>query len=68
MKPEIFKEANKIWNRFTKDSKDNDANISLDIHKKLLNVFHVGDFYYYVFNVKTSAFEMIRRDYYRFGL
>ena len=62
MKPEIFKEANKIWNRFTKDSKDNDANISLDIHKKLLNVFHVGDFYYYVFNVKTSAFEMISEE------
>ncbi len=62
MKPEIFKEANKIWNHFTKDTTDNDVSIPLKIHKKLLNVFHVGEYYYYVFNVKTSAFEMISEE------
>jgi DNA-binding CsgD family transcriptional regulator len=59
MKPEIFAEANKIWNRFTKDVTDNDFSLPLKIHKKLLSVFHVGEYYYYVFNVKKSVFELI---------
>jgi DNA-binding CsgD family transcriptional regulator len=62
MRTEIYKEANKIWHRFTKDATDKDIAIPLTIHKQLLSLFHVGDFYYYVFNVKTCAFEFISDD------
>ena len=62
MKPQIFKEANKIWSQFTKNTKDKDLTIPLKIHKKLLALFHVGDYYYYVFNVKTSAFELMSEE------
>ena len=63
MKPEIFKEANKIWNRFTKDANDkDDFSIPLKVHKQLINLFHVGPYYYYVFNVKTSSFEFMSEE------
>ena len=62
MKPQIFKEANKIWNSFTKDVKEIDLIIPLKINKKLLSLFHVGDYYYYVFNVKTAAFELVSEE------
>lgn len=62
MKHQIVKEANKIWNRFTQDAKDKDFTLPLTVHKKLLNLFHVGDFYYYVFNVKTMVFELMSEE------
>lgn len=62
MKPEIFREANKIWSRFTQDATDDGVNVPVTIHKKLLNAFHVGEYYYYVFNVKTSTFEMMSEE------
>ncbi|MDB5206764.1 MAG: hypothetical protein JWR72_1839 [Flavisolibacter sp.] len=65
MKHEIFKEADKIWSRFTKDAEDKDVSVPLKIHKKLLSLFHVGDYYYYVFNIKTSSFELMSEDIYR---
>ncbi len=57
MKQEIYKEANKIWERFTSKAKDHDFTFSLPVYKSLLSIFHVGDYYYYVFNVKEVRFE-----------
>ncbi len=65
MKPEIFKEASKIWSRFTKDASDKeDFSIPLKVHKQLVNLFHVGPYYYYVFNVKTSSIEFMSEEIY----
>ena len=62
MKVAIFDEANKIWKRLAKDAKDDELKFSLEIHKKLLAFFQVGDYYYYIFNVKRSIFELISED------
>jgi len=62
MKTEIYKEAHKIWDRFTKNAQDKDFTIPFTIHKQLLNFFHVGDYYYYVFNVKSCVLEYISSD------
>jgi DNA-binding CsgD family transcriptional regulator len=62
MKPAIFKEANKIWTRLAKDANEEELKFSLEIHKKLLNFFQVGDYYYYIFNVKHSKFELMSND------
>jgi DNA-binding CsgD family transcriptional regulator len=59
MKVAVFDEANKIWQQIAKDGKEDELKFSLEVHKKLLNFFQVGDYYYYIFNVKQSTFELI---------
>lgn len=59
MKPDVFIEANKIWKRIAKNGTEDDLKFSLEVHKRLLNFFQVGDYYYYIFNVKQSAFELM---------
>ena len=59
MKVAIFDEASKIWRRIAKDACEDELRFSLEIHKKLLSFFQVGDYYYYIFNVKQSIFELI---------
>lgn len=53
-RPEIFTEANKIWTRLTQDVGGGEASMPITIHKKLLDVFHVGEYYYFVLNVKPA--------------
>lgn len=59
MEVAVFEEANKIWQQIAKDGKEDELKFSLEVHKKLLNFFQVGDYYYYIFNVKQSTFELI---------
>ncbi len=59
MPQEIYAEANKIWNRFTREAKDKEFTFSLQVYKTLLSIFHIGPYYYYVFNVKNSAFDVV---------
>lgn len=58
----IFDEANKIWRGIAKDASEDELKFSLEIHKKLLNFFQVGEYYYYIFNVKQSVFELISNE------
>lgn len=62
MKPEIFSQAKKIWAGITETAEQEDLKFSLEIHKTLLNFFQVGDYYYYIFNLKTSSFELMSDD------
>lgn len=62
MKPEIFQKANTIWTKLTENAKEEELDFSLEIHKKLLSFFHVGDYYSYIFNVRESAFELISNE------
>lgn len=55
----FFKEAAQIWNSISGDNKADKHTFDLEIHKKLFNVFHVGPYYYYVFNVNKPAIEFI---------
>lgn len=55
----IFKEAKKIWQDIARDAELETLSFELDVHKKLLNIFQVGDFYYFIFNVREAEFEYI---------
>lgn len=62
MNIDIFNKANKIWTSITENAKEEELEFSLEIHKKLLNFFQVGDYYYYIFNVKESKFEFVSNE------
>lgn len=57
MKPTFFKNASQIWKSASSDAKTDGFSFDLEIHKKLLNIFHVGPYYYYVFNVPDLVLE-----------
>jgi len=57
--PIIYHEAKSIWSKITTDTRMKDIEIDLAIHKKLLQFFHVGDFYYYLFNLRRMDFDFI---------
>lgn len=62
MKPAVFKEASKIWNTISVSDKLSDVSLELEIHKKLLNIFQVGDYYYYIFNLKNLEMEFMSKE------
>jgi DNA-binding CsgD family transcriptional regulator len=57
--PEFLKEAEAIWKNVRTADDTPAAQLNVDIHKKLLNIFHAGDFYYYIFNLRTMSFDFI---------
>jgi DNA-binding CsgD family transcriptional regulator len=59
MELDFYKEARTIWSHIAGDSQLDKLTFELEVHKKLLNIFQVGDFYYYIFNIKNAAFEFI---------
>jgi DNA-binding CsgD family transcriptional regulator len=60
MKLELFnEEANKIWRRHAPGSMPDLLQMELDLYKKLLNFFQVGDYYYYIFNFQTLEFDIV---------
>ena len=60
MKLELFNtEANKIWKRLASGTDPDLLQMELDLYKKLLNFFQVGDYYYYIFNFKTLELELV---------
>ncbi|MXN91918.1 PAS domain-containing protein [Flavobacterium sp. Sd200] len=59
MKIQFFKEAKKIWEGIAQDARVDVLNFELEIHKKLLSIFQVGDYYYFIFNVGNAEFEYV---------
>ena len=54
-----FDETKKIWHQIAKHTSSDDFSFELEVHKKLLNIFHVGEFYYYVFNCFSAVMEFV---------
>ncbi|WP_181304284.1 LuxR C-terminal-related transcriptional regulator [Rufibacter sp. XAAS-G3-1] len=54
-----FEEAQKIWKQISKESTVPELKYELEIHKKLLNIFEVGEFYYYLFNCLEAKIEYV---------
>lgn len=59
MKLALYEEAQKIWQKIAFDATIKNLAFELQVHKKLLNIFQVGDFYYFIFNVRKGEFEFI---------
>ncbi len=55
-----FDEVKKTWRQIAKHNiNDLPPDFELEVYKKLLEVFHVGDFYYFIFNLSNVEVEMV---------
>ncbi|RNI30832.1 hypothetical protein EFA69_06930 [Rufibacter immobilis] len=54
-----YEEAQKIWRQAFRESTVTDLKLELEIHKKLVNIFQVGDYYYFIFNCQDPQFEFV---------
>ncbi|WEK37525.1 MAG: LuxR C-terminal-related transcriptional regulator [Candidatus Pseudobacter hemicellulosilyticus] len=55
-----FDEMKKTWHQIARHhDAEADPSFQLEVHKKLLNIFHVGDYYYYIINLARVEFEFI---------
>lgn len=58
----VFDTAKKIWSQVSKNAKDISPNFELEIHKKLLKLFQVGEQYHFIFNCASSQMEFVHED------
>ena len=55
-----FDEMKKNWFQIARNnSGESTPEFELEVHKKLLNIFHVGDFYYYICNIARVEMELV---------
>jgi DNA-binding CsgD family transcriptional regulator len=63
----IFSEAQKVWEGITtqsnvKESNVKDLQLEIKLQKKLLEFFHVGDFYFFLFETPCARFRYVSPD------
>lgn len=58
----LLNEALKIWGKVNIGEPAKENSFDLEVQKKLLNIFSVGDYYYYIFNLKESKFDLISEE------
>jgi DNA-binding CsgD family transcriptional regulator len=56
---DVYKELRKIWDNISNDNQGKNATFDIMVHKKLLDIFQVGAYFYYIVNVRKSALEMV---------
>ncbi|GAB3903277.1 hypothetical protein GCM10028826_02160 [Mucilaginibacter boryungensis] len=55
-----FDQVKKSWQQIAKhDLSDVPPDFELEIYKKLLNTFHVGSYYYFIFNLAKTEVEFV---------
>ncbi|RDV15026.1 hypothetical protein DXT99_12155 [Pontibacter diazotrophicus] len=65
MKPVIHEQAQRIWKFISERNEDGkaltaeDSRFELELHKRLLSFFQVGEYYYFILNVRAFAFDLI---------
>jgi len=62
MNPVIFHEAAIIWQQISSGVTSKHADFEIDIYKRLLNIFQVGDYYYYIFNLQELKFDLMSKE------
>ena len=57
----LYQSAKKLWNTVVKEDATHayELQLELDLHKRLLNLFQPGTYYYYVFNIFQAEFEFV---------
>ncbi|MDQ1090000.1 DNA-binding CsgD family transcriptional regulator [Siphonobacter sp. SORGH_AS 1065] len=58
---DAYTEARKFWKKATRyqDATDINLEFELTLHKKLLNIFHVGPYFYFIFNLTNGEIEYV---------
>jgi PAS domain-containing protein len=54
-----FDQARHIWQDVIRDGKEIRLELDLEIHKKMLNLIHIGPFYYYIFDIPNMALSFV---------
>jgi len=63
MKFELFNSAaSQIWKRSASIAEADQLRLELDLYKKILSFFQVGDYYYYVFNIKNRCIDFMSNE------
>ncbi len=63
MKPEIFhQQFNKMFKWFSNESEPGRLQLELEVYKKLLNFFLVGDSYYFVINHHSLTVDLMSKE------
>lgn len=55
----VYDNVRKIWSLITKSPTEVDVNLEIQLHKKLLNFFQVGDYCYFILNISEGMFEYL---------
>ena len=55
----VFDETRKIWSEIGQHKKPEAITLEIEIYKKLLNVFQVGNYYYLIFNPPEAKIEYV---------
>jgi DNA-binding CsgD family transcriptional regulator len=55
-------EANNIWKQAASRSASDQLRFELDLYKKLLSFFQVGDYCYYIFNIAILDLEFVSKE------
>jgi DNA-binding CsgD family transcriptional regulator len=56
----VYSEILNVWREYAQEKENfEQLKTDLELHKRLLNYFQIGDFYYYIFNLSTQEFEYI---------
>nr|WP_315200459.1 hypothetical protein [uncultured Flavobacterium sp.] len=59
-KPKNTVEVQNIWKTLTTENKPKEKlQFDLEIYKKLLNIFQIGDFYYIILDLTTGQFDYV---------
>lgn len=59
MEISFYEEAQKVWSKISQDSAAVDFNFEIELNKKALDFFNVGNFYFYLFDVRNATFKHI---------
>ncbi len=59
MATDVYSELKKIWANITTEENVKDLAFDIKMHKRLLDIFQVGSYYYIVNNVRRSVFELV---------
>ena len=57
MEHSFYEKASQIWRTISENSIERE--LDLAIYKKLFSAFHIGSYYYYIFNVKQICLEFV---------
>lgn len=59
MELDMYNELQKIWGTIPTDENARNEDFDLQLQKKILDVFHVGDYYFFTMNVRKSLMENV---------
>jgi len=55
----VLDEARKIWKEIGQHKTPNELKLEVELYKKLINIFQVGEYYYFVFSPPTMTIEFV---------